>query len=104
MQKKILKRFKMEDYKPISTPIDYGVKLTNFEEGKVIDLTFYKSLVVCSKYFTCTRSDILYGVKLLSHFIEKPNSIFWKAAKRILCYIIQSTISHRLLYSSFYDF
>ena len=91
----------MEDCKPINTSVDYGVKLSKFEEDKVMDPT-YKRLVGSLRYLTCTRSDILYGVGLLNHFMEEPKSIYWKAVKRILCYI-RDTISHGLICSP-YDF
>ena len=101
--KEILKKFKMEDCKPISTPTDCRVKLSKFEECKMMDPTLYKSLVGSLRYLTCTRSDILYGVGLLSHFMEESKSTYWKAAKRILRYI-RGTISHGLMYSPSYDF
>lgn len=85
--KEIFKRFKMEDCKPISIPIDCGVKLSKFDEGKMMDPTLYKSLVGSLRYLTYTRSDTLCRVGLLSHFIEEPKSIHWKAAKRIFHYI-----------------
>ena len=69
----------------------------------MIDPILYKSLVGGLRYLTCTRPDILCRVGLLSCFMEKPKSIHWKAAKRILHYI-QDTISHGLMYSPFYDF
>ena len=76
--KEIFKRFKMEDCKPTSTLVDCGVKLSKFEEGKVIDHTLYKSLVGSLRCLTCTRPDILYRVGLLSHFMEEPKSTYWR--------------------------
>ncbi|KAH9706546.1 hypothetical protein KPL70_012251 [Citrus sinensis] len=43
--KEILKKFKMNDCKPISTPVECGVKLSKHDEGEDIDPTFFKSLV-----------------------------------------------------------
>jgi Reverse transcriptase (RNA-dependent DNA polymerase) len=62
--KGILKRFKMEDCKPVSTPVDCGVKLSRHDKGKVVDVTLYKSLVGSLRYLTCTRPNILYVVGL----------------------------------------
>ena len=64
--KEVVKKFKMEDCNPISTPVNCSVKLSKHDEGKMIDPIFYKSLVGCLRYLTCTRSDILYGVGLMS--------------------------------------
>ncbi|KAH9648545.1 hypothetical protein KPL70_025633 [Citrus sinensis] len=63
--KEIIKRFKMNDCKPISTPVECGVKLSKYDEGEDIDPTFFKSLVGSLRYLTCTRPDILYAVGLL---------------------------------------
>ena len=52
-------------------------------------------LVESLRYLTCTRPDILYGVGLVSHYMEKPKSTHLMAAKRILCYI-KGTISYGL--------
>ncbi|KAH9697055.1 hypothetical protein KPL71_023445 [Citrus sinensis] len=43
--KEIFKRFKMNDCKPISTPVECRVKLSKHDEGEDIDPTFFKSLV-----------------------------------------------------------
>ena len=95
--KEVVKRFKMEECNPISTTVDYGAKLSKNDEGKIIDSTLYRSLVGCLRYLTCTRPDILYGVGLVSRFMEEPKSTHWKAAKRILRYI-QGTLSLGLFY------
>ncbi|KAH9679872.1 hypothetical protein KPL71_026314 [Citrus sinensis] len=50
--KEILKRFKMNDCKPISTPVECGVKLSKHDEVEDIDPTFFKSLVGSLHYFT----------------------------------------------------
>ena len=42
--KEIFKKFKMNDYKPISTPVECGVKLSKHDESECIDPTFFKSL------------------------------------------------------------
>ncbi|KAE8709398.1 Agamous-like MADS-box protein AGL6 [Hibiscus syriacus] len=60
--KEILKKFKMENCKPISTPAEYGIKMTKHEEGESVDPTFFKSLVGSLRYLTCTRPDILHAV------------------------------------------
>ena len=96
--KEILRKFKMEDCNPVSTPVESGVKLSRFDEGKAVDARLYKSLVGSLRYLTCTRPDILYGVGLVSRYMEEPKSTHWKTIKRILRYI-RGTLSHGLLYS-----
>ncbi|KAJ3705098.1 hypothetical protein LUZ61_008803 [Rhynchospora tenuis] len=101
--KEILKRFKMSDCKPVSTPMECGVKLSRHDEGKVIDATLYKSLVGSLRYLTCTRPDIMYAVGLVSRYMEEPKTMHWKAIKRILRYI-RGTTSLGLFYSSTNEF
>lgn len=43
--KEILKKFTMHDCKPISLPMECGVKLSKYDESEGIDPTFFKSLV-----------------------------------------------------------
>ncbi|KAH9648378.1 hypothetical protein KPL70_025559 [Citrus sinensis] len=101
--KEILKRFKMNDCKPISTPVECGVKLSKYDEGEDIDPTFFKSLVGSLRYLTCTRPDILYAVGLVSRYMKNPKTTHFKAAKRILRYI-KGTINFGLLYSFSNDY
>ncbi|KAM1350470.1 hypothetical protein ACFX2F_004419 [Malus domestica] len=85
--KEILKKFKMDDCKPISTPVECGVKLTKQDKVENVDPTFFKSLVGSLRYLTCTRPDILYVVGLVSHYMENPTTTHLKTAKRILRYL-----------------
>ncbi|KAH9648517.1 Integrase catalytic domain-containing protein [Citrus sinensis] len=63
--KEILKRFKMNYCKPISTPVECEVKLSKHDEVEDIDPTFFKSLVGSLHYLTCTRPNMLYDVGLI---------------------------------------
>ncbi|KAH9672319.1 hypothetical protein KPL70_017676 [Citrus sinensis] len=101
--KEILKKFKMNDCKPISTPVECGVKLSKHDEGEHIDPTFFKSLVGSLRYLTCTRPDILYDVGLVSRYMENPKTTHFKATKRIICYI-KGTTNFGLLYSFSNDY
>ncbi|KAL5567336.1 hypothetical protein UlMin_030500 [Ulmus minor] len=101
--REILKKFKMNDCKPISTPVECGVKLSKHDEGESIDPTFFKSLVGSLRYLTCTRPDILYAVGLISRYMENPTITHFKAAKRILRYL-KGTIDLSLFYSASNDY
>lgn len=85
--KEILKRFNMNNCKPVSTPIECGVKLSKIGEGQVIDATLFKSMVGSLRYLTCTRPNILYSVGLVSRYMEEPKISHLQAAKRIFRYI-----------------
>jgi hypothetical protein len=101
--KEMLKKFKMNNCKHVSTPVECGIKLSKYEEGERVDPTIFKSLVGSLRYLTCTRPDILYGVGLVSHYMESPTTTHFKAAKRILRYV-KGTIDFGLLYPSSNEF
>ncbi|CAH9069840.1 unnamed protein product [Cuscuta europaea] len=101
--REVLKKFNMEDSKPVSTPVESGLKLSRYDKGKLIDPTYFKSLVGSLRYLTCTRPDILFGVGLVSRFMEAPTTTHLKAGKRILRYL-KGTTEYGLFYSSYDEF
>jgi hypothetical protein len=64
-----------------------------------MNLTYYKSIVGCLPYLTCTGPNILFGVGLISKYMEKPRSSHLKAGKRIL-HFVKGSLSYGLFYSS----
>ena len=95
----VLKKFAMEDCDPADNPVEYGTRLTKEGEGDLVNPTYYKNIVGCLRYLTCTRPDILFGVGLVSRYMERPRSSHLKAAKRILRFI-KGTLNYGLCYSS----
>ncbi|KAE8679315.1 hypothetical protein F3Y22_tig00111402pilonHSYRG01195 [Hibiscus syriacus] len=83
----ILRKFRMEDYKPVATPAEPGVKLSVNSTREQVNPTLFKSIVGSLRYLTFTRPDITYAVGLVSRFMENPKQDHWIAAKRILRYI-----------------
>jgi len=63
------------------------MKLSREGNGDFINLTLFKSLVGSLRCLTITRPDIIYGVGLVSRYMEIPKESHWLAAKRILRYI-----------------
>lgn len=76
----------MNERKPITTPMEYTVKLSKCDKGERVDPTL----------FTYTRLDILYVVGLVSHYMETLTTTHFNATKRILCYL-KGTINFGLL-------
>jgi len=77
----------MKDCAKVNTLVECGVKMSKNDEGEKINFTAFKSLVRSLRYLACTCSDILFGVGLVSRFIETPTMTHFKALKRILWYI-----------------
>jgi hypothetical protein len=59
-----------KEQKPIGEK--WVVKTKKNEEGERVDSTIFKSLVGSLRYLT--RPDILYGVELISRYMESPTS------------------------------
>jgi hypothetical protein len=56
----------MNECNSINTPVESGIKLSRYDEGKAVDVTLYRSLVGSLRYLTYTRPNISYGVGLMS--------------------------------------
>ncbi|KAL1360030.1 hypothetical protein AAHE18_04G148400 [Arachis hypogaea] len=67
----ILKKFQMEHSKPVSTLVEEKFKLQREDKGRAVNPTYYKNLIGSLRYLTATRPDIVFGVSLLSRFMEE---------------------------------
>jgi hypothetical protein len=95
----VLKIFKMANVNPVPTPIALGLKVSKNDKSPSLDATLFKRLVGSLMYLTATRPDIMYGVSLISRFMDKPKESHWKAGIRVLRYIAR-TKSFGILYAS----
>jgi hypothetical protein len=68
----ILKRFNMMNSKATPTPVITRLKLSKEDKGSKVDPTLFKRLVGSLLYLPTTRPDIMYGVNLISRFMETP--------------------------------
>ncbi|KAK4397606.1 Retrovirus-related Pol polyprotein from transposon RE2 [Sesamum angolense] len=73
--------------KPVDTPMDSNPNFWNDDGNYLEDKTKYRRLVGKLIYLTVTRPDISFAVRLVSQFMDKPRSVHWEAALRILKYI-----------------
>ncbi|GJX62126.1 retrovirus-related pol polyprotein from transposon TNT 1-94 [Tanacetum coccineum] len=62
--KEMLKKFGLEDSKPIKTPMASETKLTRDEDGEPIDDTKYRGMIGSLLYLTASRPDIMFSVCL----------------------------------------
>ena len=69
--KEILKKFGMEDSKPVGTPMYIGLKLTKDDDSKEVDQTLYKSMIEKLRYVVHTRPDIALVVVIVEIFSTK---------------------------------
>ena len=60
--KEVLEKFNTIKSKPVTTPIEVGVKLSKYEDGDVVNPTYFKSLIGSLRYLTNTRPKIFFIV------------------------------------------
>ncbi|KAH9805142.1 hypothetical protein KPL71_002337 [Citrus sinensis] len=85
--REILKKFKLEECKEMSTPMNSKEKLCKEDGTEKVDQAYFKSLIGCLMYLTATRPDILNAVSILSRFMHCASEWHLKAAKRVLRYV-----------------
>ncbi|XP_021974388.1 secreted RxLR effector protein 161-like [Helianthus annuus] len=83
----LLEKYNMTYCNTVSTPMEYGLKLSKEDPEEFIDEGVYRSLVGSLMYLTNTRPDIMFAVSKVSRFMECLKRSHWEAAKRILKYI-----------------
>ena len=70
--KEMLKKFKMEDYKPILNLMVIGCKLSIDDSSKDVDQRLYKSLIASLLYVTASRPDVMQAVGQVARFQAAP--------------------------------
>ena len=96
----ILKRFGMENSRPVSTPMEVGLKLTKSQTTDETERENYpyQRLIGSLMYLAVsTRPDISYAVNSLSQYNTCYTNEHWTAAKRVLRYL-KGTADHGILF------
>ncbi|GJX65868.1 retrovirus-related pol polyprotein from transposon TNT 1-94 [Tanacetum coccineum] len=93
----MLKKFGLEDSKPMKTPMSSDTKLMKDEECESVDSTKYQGMIGSLSYLTASRPDIMLSVCLCACFQEDPKTSHLEAVKRIFRYI-KGTTHLRLWY------
>jgi hypothetical protein len=83
--KDFLKRLKMEDCKPLKTPMPTNGHLYLDEGGKPVDQTLYRYMI--GLYLTTSRPDIMFSVCMCARFQANPKEAHLSVVKRILRYL-----------------
>ena len=90
----VLERFKMTDCKPVSTPLQLGVKLSKSmcatskkDRDDMADVPYRSAVGSLIYLVTGTRPDIAVAVGEVSKYLENPGRLHWAAVKRILRYL-----------------
>jgi hypothetical protein len=85
--KDIVRKFKMEDSKAMTTPMSTTTTLDADEKGEHVDQKECRSLIGSLLYLTATRLDIQFSVCLCTHFQASPRTSHRQAVRRIFRYL-----------------
>ena len=89
--KEMLKKFKMEDCKPILTPMVTCFKLTIDNSSKDVDQRLYISMIGSLLYVTASRPDVMQEVGQVARFQATPKESHIIVVKIILRYLKGTT-------------
>jgi hypothetical protein len=78
----LLKRFKLDECKPIKTPMPSNGHLDLDEGGKSIDQTLYHSMIGSLLYLITSRPNIMFSVCMCARFQASPKEAHLVAIKK----------------------
>lgn len=101
----LLKRFNMADCKPVTTPMEPGLRLTHDmcpttakDIAEMKDVPYLNAVGALNYLAVATRPDISYAVHKLARFNANPGADHWKAVKHLFRYV-QGTKDLSLTYA-----
>ena len=77
----MLKKFKLEDCKPVSAPMITGCKLCADDGSADIDQKLYRSMIGSLLYLIASRPDIMLAVGLVARYQAAPKQNHLLAVK-----------------------
>eukprot|EP00253_Pinus_taeda_P012266 PITA_12266 len=95
--KQILKKYGMEDSKPVCTPMVARCSLSENDESTLVHQPTYRSMIGSLLYLTGTQLDIMHAVGIVGRFQANPKETRLQAVKRIFKYL-QGTQNNGLWY------
>jgi hypothetical protein len=95
--REMLKRFQMEDSKPMSTPMVTKCKLSKDDESPDVDQSSYRSMIGSLLYIIASHPDIMHVVGLVERYQAAPKQSHLLAIKRIFKYL-NGTMDYGLWY------
>ena len=87
----MLKKFQMDDSKPVGTPMVTGCKLSKFDDSEDVEQIMYRSMIGILLYATATRPDIMHSVCQVGRFQASPKASHLLAIKRNFRYLKGTT-------------
>jgi hypothetical protein len=82
--REMLKRFQMEDSKPMGTPMVTGCKLSKDDDSPDVDQSSYQSMIGSLLYITTSRPNIMHAVGMVGRYRAAPKQSHLQDVKRNL--------------------
>ena len=89
--KEMLNKFKVEDYKPVLTPMVIGCTLSLDDSTKNVDQRLYRYMIGSLLYVTTSRPNVMQAVGKVVRFQAVPKESHIIDVKRILRYLKVTT-------------
>ena len=93
----MLKKFQMEDFSLVSTPMVVGCKLSKDDMSPDVDQRTYRSMIAGHMYITASHPDIMQAVGMVGHYQSAPKQSHLVAIKNIFKYL-KGTMTYCLWY------
>jgi len=85
--KDMIKKFGLQEAKPMSTPMGTNDQLGNDASVNMIDQKLYWSMIRSLLYVTASRPDVMFSVCKCARYQASPRESHLKATKTILRYL-----------------
>jgi hypothetical protein len=85
--KDMIKKFGLQDAKPMSTPMGTNDQLSVDASGNMVDQKLYRSMIGSLLYVTASRPDVMFSMCKCARYEASPREGNLKATKRILRYL-----------------
>ena len=97
---KVLKKFGMENWRPLCTPLEPGRKFQQLSpDDEPFNVQSYQQAIGCLTYVsTATRPDIAAADGVLSQYMPRPSKDHFMGVKRVLIYL-KETLKYGLQFS-----
>ncbi|KAK6149283.1 hypothetical protein DH2020_016808 [Rehmannia glutinosa] len=83
----LMKKFGMEEKSSMKIPMNTSVRMDIDADGKAVDQTRYRAIIVSLLYLTASRPDITFVVGICARFQSATKESHMAVAKRILRYL-----------------
>ncbi|GKB28846.1 retrovirus-related pol polyprotein from transposon TNT 1-94 [Tanacetum coccineum] len=92
-----LKKYGLESYDPVDTPMVEKSKLDEDKEGKDVDPSHYRRMIGTLLYLTASRPDLQFAICMCARYQARPTEKHLHTVKRIFRYL-RGTVNRGLWY------